>query len=76
MARYLVRLIDGSNLPLLDESQGDIIGMKDPKMLFVRSVSQKKNVRVPWTSVLKIEELLDEPKAAPADSGAGDADAS
>ena len=62
MGRYLIRLIDGSNLPILDESQGDIIGMKDPKMLFARSKSQNKNVRIPWTSVLKIEEMLDEAK--------------
>jgi len=71
MAKYLVRLMDGSNLPLLDESKGDIIGMKDPRMLFVRSVSQKKNVRVPWTSVLKIEEMLDDTKA-PAEGGDGE----
>ena len=42
MAKFMVRLIDGTNLPLVDESNGDIIGIKDPRFLFVRSVAQKK----------------------------------
>ena len=62
MGRFIVRLVDGSSLPILDEAQGDIIGLKDPKLLFARSTTQNRNVRIPWTSVLKIEELLDEVK--------------
>lgn len=68
MTRYIIRLIDGSSLPILDDEQGDIVGIKDDKMLFARHKMQSKTFRVPWTSVLKIEEVPPPPTkpAAPA----------
>lgn len=66
MARYLVRLIDGGSLPMLDDKNGDHVGFKDEKFLYAKIKAQNKLLRIPWTSVLRIEELIEDAGAAQA----------
>jgi hypothetical protein len=64
MSRFLIRLTDGSSLPMLEEKNGDHVGLKDDKFLYVKIKAQNKLLRVPWTSVLRIEETIEDPAAA------------
>lgn len=66
MARYLIRLIDGSSLPMLDDKNGDHLGLKDERFLYAKIKAQNKLLRIPWTSVLRIEEIIEDAGAAAA----------
>ena len=60
MARYQIKLTDGSTLPMMDERNGDHVDLDNEKFLFIKGRAQSKLIRIPWTSVLKVEETIEE----------------